>query len=220
MCWLFFMYSPTHFLNLNDYLLFFHYGNYAYYTNCELHSATIPSISLSHQTFFFFLLSGCEMNKQKKGSRINYWWLWQYATMRLWMSVWFLSSLRSRRRYHRAQRDSICLSVCRLSVIKLLPAYGTDHYQNAHTGSSGHCEGQSRFDIDRSPIPRPPTTPKNDPQNENFYFLTYWLEILYITSWPLPHHNSWHESQLQDAQLRMSRSVFFSFASIDLKFCR
>ena len=45
---------------------------------------------------------------------------------------------------------------CLSSVIKLLPAYGTDHYQIAYTGSLGHCEGQSRFDIDRSPIPRPP----------------------------------------------------------------
>ena len=53
-----------------------------------------------------------------------------------------LSSLRSKRRYHRAKTVSnfsvclssvcvssvICLSVG-LSVIKLLPAYGTDHYQ-------------------------------------------------------------------------------------------
>ena len=71
-----------------------------------------------------------------------------------------LWSLRSRQRYHRAQRDLICLSVCLLSVIKLLPAYGTDHNQNVHTGSLGHCEGYSRFDIDRSPIARPPTPPQ------------------------------------------------------------
>ena len=58
-----------------------------------------------------------------------------------------------------------------LSVIKLLPAYGTDHYQNSYLGSLGHCEDQSRFDIDRSPIPHPPTPSKNwPPQNENFYF--------------------------------------------------
>ena len=35
------------------------------------------------------------------------------------MSTLLLSSLQSRRRYHRAQRDSICLSVCRLSVVCL-----------------------------------------------------------------------------------------------------
>ena len=80
-------------------------------------------------------------------------------------STLLLSSLRSRRRYHRAQRDSICLS-----VIKLLPAYGTDHNQNAHTGSSGHCEDQSRFDIDRSPIPRPTTSPQKWPPKWKFLF--------------------------------------------------
>ena len=152
-----------------------------------------------------------------------------------------LSSLRSRRRYHRAQRDSICLSVCCLSVvclsvclssvvclsvcrlssvclsvIKLLPAYGTDHYQNSYLGSLGHCEDQSRFDIDRNSMP----PQKMTPQNENFYFLTYWLEILFITSWPLPHHKSCLESQLKGAQLRMRRSISFSFVCIDLKFCR
>ena len=98
----------------------------------------------------------------------------------------FLSSLRSRRRYHRAQRDSnflsvrrlsvvclssvCCLSVVCLSVIKLLPACGTDHYQNSYLGSLGHCEGQSRFDINSSPIPRPPTSPRKWPQNECFLF--------------------------------------------------
>ena len=66
-----------------------------------------------------------------------------------------LSSLRSRWRYH------FCLS-----VIKLLPAYGTDHYQNSYLGSLGHCGDQSRFDIDRSPIPPPPPPPPN----ENFIF--------------------------------------------------
>ena len=67
---------------------------------------------------------------------------------------------------------SACLSVC-LPVIKLLPAYGAHHYQIAYTGSLHHCEDQSRFDIDRSPISRPQRPPKNDPQNENFYFLAY-----------------------------------------------
>ena len=66
----------------------------------------------------------------------------------------------------------ICLpSVCRLSVIKLLPAYGIDHNQNAHTGSSGHCKGQSRFDTDRSPIPHSPTpTQKMTPKMKIFIF--------------------------------------------------
>ena len=101
----------------------------------------------------------------------------------------YLSSLRSSRRYHRAQMDMICLSVCRMSVVcrlsvcrllgvclfvvclsvmKLLPAYGTDHYQNSYLGSLGHCEGQSRFDIDHSPIPRLPMPPKNDCPKWNF----------------------------------------------------
>ena len=94
--------------------------------------------------------------------------------------ILLLSSLRSRLRYHRAQWDSnflsvCCLSVICLSVIKLLPAYGTDHYQNSYLDSLDHCEGQSEFDIDRSSIsrPPPPTSPKKDTQNENFYFLTY-----------------------------------------------
>ena len=52
-----------------------------------------------------------------------------------------------------------CLSVC-LSIIKLFPAYGTDHDQNAYTGSLSHCEGQSRFDIEYSPIPRPHPHPQ------------------------------------------------------------
>ena len=124
---------------------------------------------------------------------------------------------------HRGIRFSVCLlSVC-LSVIKLLPAYGTDLYQNAYSGSLGHCEGQSRFDIDCSKIPLPPRPPpkKKDPPKWKFLiFLRYWLEILYITSWPLPHHKSWLGSQLQGGQLRMRRSIFFSFACIDLKFCR
>ena len=148
----------------------------------------------------------------------------------------FLSSLRSRRRYHRAQRDSNFLTVCRLSVvclssvcclsvvclsvIKLLPACGTDHYQNSYLGSLGHCEGQSRFDIDHSSIPRPPNVPPKMTPKWFFLFLTSWLEILYITSWPFLHHKSWLESQLQGAQLRMRRSIFFTFACIDLKLCR
>ena len=98
----------------------------------------------------------------------------------------FLSSLRSRQRYYRAQRDSNFLSVCHLSVvflssvcrlsvvclsvIKLLPACETDHYQNSYLGSLCHCEGQSRFDIDRSPIPPPPTSPQKWPQNDSFLF--------------------------------------------------
>ena len=51
-----------------------------------------------------------------------------------------LYQLRRRQRYHRAQRDyflfctdlKFCLSVVCLYVIKLLPAYGTDHYQNSY----------------------------------------------------------------------------------------
>ena len=59
--------------------------------------------------------------------------------------------------------SSVCLSSVCLSAIKLLPAYGTDHYQNSYLGSLGHCKDQSKFDIDRSSIPRPPMPPKNDP---------------------------------------------------------
>ena len=52
---------------------------------------------------------------------------------------------------------SVCLSVCCrlsvcLSVIKLLPAYGTDHYQNSYLGSLGYCEDQSIFDIDPNAV--------------------------------------------------------------------
>ena len=122
---------------------------------------------------------------------------------------------------------SVCLSVCCrrfvcLSMInKLLPAYRTDHNLNAYTGS---FQTIARFSQDliliavQSPAPQRPR--KNDPQNENFYFLTYWLEILYISSWPLSHHKSWIKSQLQGAQLCMLRSISFSFVCIDLKFCR
>ena len=64
-----------------------------------------------------------------------------------------------------------CLYVVCLSVIKLLPAYGIDHYQNSYLGSLGHCEDQSRFDIDCSPIPRPPNDPQKwAPKMESFIF--------------------------------------------------
>ena len=64
---------------------------------------------------------------------------------------------------HRGIWFVCCLSIVCLSSIchQFLPAYGTNHNQNALTGSSGHCEGQSRFDIDHSSIPAPQKmTPK------------------------------------------------------------
>ena len=119
----------------------------------------------------------------------------------------------------------VCLSVCLSSVCRLSVCY--------QTPSSLWDRSLPKFIFGffrplrasvkiwywpQSNPPPPQRPPENDPQNENFCFLTNWLEILYITSWPLPHHKSWLESQLQGAQLRIS--ISFSFVCIDLKFCR
>ena len=140
------------------------------------------------------------------------------------MSTLLLSSLRTRRRYHRAQRDSIrlvCLSVVCLSSNSSQPMGPIITKMPTQV-----LQAIARISQDliltavQSPAPQRP--PKNDPQNENFYFLTDWHEILYVTSWPLQHHKSWFKSQLQGAQLHMRRSISFSFVRvcIDLKFCR
>ena len=106
-----------------------------------------------------------------------------------------LSSLRSRRRYHRAQRDSICLSVCHLSSVchQTPPSLWNRSLPKFIFGFFRPLRGSVKIWYWPQSNPRPPTPspPKKwPPQNENLYFLTYWLEILFITSWPLPHHKS------------------------------
>ena len=130
-----------------------------------------------------------------------------------------LSSLRSRRRYHRTQRDSICLSVCRLSVACLSSVCLSVCHQTPPSlwdrslpkfifGFFRPLRGSVKIWYWPQSNPPPPNAPqKMTPLNENFYFLTYWLEILYITSWPSPHHKSWLESQLQGAQLHIRISI-------------
>ena len=71
---------------------------------------------------------------------------------------------------HRGIRFVCLSSVVCLSVIKLFPAYGTDHNQNSYLGSLGHCEDQSRLDIDRSPIPHPQRPQKWPPKMKIFIF--------------------------------------------------
>ena len=144
----------------------------------------------------------------------------------------FLSSLRNRRRYHRAQRDSNFLSVCHLSVVCLSsvcrlsvchqtpPSLWDRSLPKFIFGFFRPLRGSVKIWYWPQSNPPPPKSPQKWPQIYFFYFLTYWLEILYITSWPLPHHKSWLESRLQGAPLRMCRSIFFTFACIDLKFCR
>ena len=119
----------------------------------------------------------------------------------IYLFICLFINLQSRRRYHRAQRDSICLSVCRLSVCRLSVCHQTPPslwYRSLPKFIFGFfrpLRGSVKIWYWPQSNPPPPNAPQKWPPKMNFFYcLTYWLEILYISSWPLPHHKSGLES--------------------------
>ena len=151
---------------------------------------------------------------QKDPQNENFYFLTYWLEI-LYITSWLLPHHKS---WLETQLQGVCLSVCRLSVVCLSvchqtpPSLWNRSLPKFIFGFFRPLQGSVKIWYwPQSNPPSPNAPPKMTLQNENFYFLTYWLEILYITYWSLPHHKSWLESQLQGAQLRMHRSISFSW---------